>query len=468
VSLLAQIHLLIGVLFALVLITAAGTFALSQRIENVTNHLTNVIHPARTAVTELTRAYTDQANDVRGFLLSGDRSFLQADGARQAESARFRNIAGEQLADDPVSVRILGQIDSAAQVWRSQSVNPEINAASNGTPPNRLASDSLDEEGRFATLRARLADLDDRLNQVSAQEGARVDSARAATDRLTLATIAVAVAVAISTIFFLRRALTRPLTGLVTEVSEVAGGDLERPVRRFGPPELATVASAVESMRVRILEQTNRASQSRQQLARYDEAERIAGGLQDEVIQRLVGTGLLLQSIAGRHPALGRELSNAIGNMDRVVQELRIVIFGLTGSPAGGVGLRQSVLDLVRESESSLGFPPQVTFNGVIDAVTVDSVAQELVPVIREALSNIARHAHAGWAEVSLTTTEDELILHVADDGRGMSPERIRTGEGLTNLRRRAERLGGTCTIESAPAQGTAIDWRVPLPSSNA
>ena len=82
--------------------------------------------------------------------------------------------------------------------------------------------------------------------------------------------------------------------------------------------------------------------------------------------------------------------------------------------------------------------------------------------MVREALSNVARHARAHKVEVSLTHQGDELMLVVADDGAGI-PTTHRLGSGLLNMHDRAQRLGGTCTVSSGEHGGTAVRWQVPL-----
>ncbi|GAA4736249.1 hypothetical protein GCM10023350_20110 [Nocardioides endophyticus] len=88
-------------------------------------------------------------------------------------------------------------------------------------------------------------------------------------------------------------------------------------------------------------------------------------------------------------------------------------------------------------------------------------IADNIVPVLREALSNIARHAAASAGEVELRVTDDEVRLTVEDDGVGLS---TRTSEnGLRHARRRAETLGGSLDVRQRHPRGTAFVWRVPL-----
>jgi signal transduction histidine kinase len=83
--------------------------------------------------------------------------------------------------------------------------------------------------------------------------------------------------------------------------------------------------------------------------------------------------------------------------------------------------------------------------------------------VIREVLSNIARHAKATSVTVLVALLDDTMHLVVADNGVGMTTD-ARAGEGTRNIRSRAERLGGGATISPGPDGGTQVVWRVPVP----
>jgi signal transduction histidine kinase len=468
-SLLALIYVIVGILVALVLATAAGSYALSARAERATDHLDDISRPAQTSTSELTRAYVEQADNVRAYLLTGNRAFLQPDAAARADAVRAQAALGQQLAGDPAATQLLTQITNAGRTWRTNYADPEIKAVMDGTAsPSQLPSvtppTDTPGERSFATLRGLLTNMQQNIGQNATYETAQVDSTREIINRLTTVTSILAIILALVTIFFFRRSLTRPLSRLVADVSCVSQGNLDRQVRSGGPTELATTADAVERMRVRILEQTDSAAEAQQQLARYEESERIAYGLHDQVIQRLVGIGMMLQSSASRHPTVARDLSSSIAALDRTIQDLRTVIFGLTSGHESGI--RQQILEIVRDNERRLGFPPRVQFHGVIEPVISEAVASELIPTVQECLSNIVRHAQADEAEVSLTATDRELILQVTDDGVGVDTAHDAPGWGLSNIDRRAQRLGGTCTIRSIEPHGTSIDWRVPLPAT--
>jgi signal transduction histidine kinase len=205
-----------------------------------------------------------------------------------------------------------------------------------------------------------------------------------------------------------------------------------------------------------------------QGLALLEDRERIARDLHDSVIQRLFAIGLSLQGAAGlilTDPAgaAGR-VEGAVDDLDLTVKQIRSAIFGLEPLTRGAEsGVRNQVLELVRDSGAALGFEPTVLFDGPIDSSTTDGLAADLLATLREALSNVARHARAGRVDVTVAVDAAGLLLRVADDGVGPpAPDRPR-GHGLDNMAARAARRGGTFDIGPATSNGTVVEWRVPI-----
>ena len=202
-----------------------------------------------------------------------------------------------------------------------------------------------------------------------------------------------------------------------------------------------------------------------QELSVLEDRERIARDLHDTVIQRLFAVGLSLQGTAplAQRDEVRDRLLDAVGDLDQTIREIRTAIFGLEGPrPAWRRGLRDDVLGLLNEAAGALGFEPRVVFEGPIDSGVPSLVGEELTATLREALSNVARHAGATEVEV-VVAVGAELALRVADNGAGM-PEEVRPGgRGLRNMASRAERLGGSCKAGAAPSGGTMVEWRVPL-----
>ena len=200
-------------------------------------------------------------------------------------------------------------------------------------------------------------------------------------------------------------------------------------------------------------------------LAVVEDRERIARDLHDTVIQRLFATGMSLQGtvrLVAVDPtaAVGR-IESAVDDLDLTVKHIRTAIFELEQSRSATKGLRAEILDLVREAGEALGFEPRVLFDGPVETGVDDRVGTDLLATLRESLSNIARHARASRADVTVSVDGD-VCLRVTDDGVGPPTAETQRGNGLRNMTARAERLGGSLTIEPGEERGTVLTWRSP------
>jgi len=235
--------------------------------------------------------------------------------------------------------------------------------------------------------------------------------------------------------------------------------------------------------------------------------ERIARDLHDIVIQRLFATGLSLQAALplAEDTELRARIAEAVAELDDTIRQLRTTIFALGPQSDPDRSLRTRVLELCAEAARGLGFDPEVRFRGPLDHAVEDSLAAEVLATLREALSNVARHARAGRVEVDLSVSDGSLHLRVTDDGVGVtaSPDRrqaretapagrepraegenserarrasqgrpgpadpipagLRTGKGVPNMAARAEALGGSFSLRARREGGSELTWRVPL-----
>jgi signal transduction histidine kinase len=198
-----------------------------------------------------------------------------------------------------------------------------------------------------------------------------------------------------------------------------------------------------------------------QRAAMLDERDRIAADLHDQVIQRLFAAGLSLQSVLGRldpGPVTNR-ITETIRNLDETTSQIRTTIFGLHQPPYGGGGVtRARVLDVANELTPALGFTPSVRFTGVLDDAVGPQLGEDVIAVVREALSNVARHAQAHQTEIDILAQEGQLTVRVADDGVG-APTTPSRSSGLRNLRERADRYGGTFSLASREPSGCLLTW---------
>lgn len=199
------------------------------------------------------------------------------------------------------------------------------------------------------------------------------------------------------------------------------------------------------------------------ELALAEERERIARDLHDTVIQRLFATGLALQSVMplAEAPELRARMTDAVAELDDTIRQVRTTVFALQPPPASRIGLRARVLQMCAEVSRSLGFDPEVRLVGPMDRRVDDEVAGQLLATLREALSNVARHAHASQVQVQVVVN-GELQLKVTDNGRGVGTDG-NTGSGVPNMAGRAQALGGSFTLQAPPTGGSELLWRVPL-----
>jgi signal transduction histidine kinase len=206
------------------------------------------------------------------------------------------------------------------------------------------------------------------------------------------------------------------------------------------------------------------ARSDQQRATMLDERDRIAADLHDHVIQRLFATGLSLQSTLARLTpgTVSERIDAAITSLDDTISQIRTSIFQLHQQPSTQpAGVRTRLLAVVTDLTPALGFEAGVRFSGVFEDLIPESAVEDLLAVLREALSNVAQHAHAQTATITASTTGGQLSLSVADDGTGIGPATRRSG--LANLRHRAEHHGGTLTFEPVQPSGTQLTWTVPL-----
>jgi two-component system, NarL family, sensor histidine kinase DevS len=197
------------------------------------------------------------------------------------------------------------------------------------------------------------------------------------------------------------------------------------------------------------------------ELSILSDRDRIARDLHDHVIQRLFAVGLSLQGVIprARVPEVQQRLTECVDDLQEVIQEIRTAIFDLHGSSSGVTRLRQRLDEAVAQFSSS-GLRTTVQYTGPLSVVDAD-LAEHAEAVVREAVSNVVRHAEATTLTVSVTVADD-VCIEVIDNGKGISGDI--TGSGLTNLRRRAEDVGGTFTIDQTPTGGCKLRWCAPLP----
>jgi signal transduction histidine kinase len=226
----------------------------------------------------------------------------------------------------------------------------------------------------------------------------------------------------------------------------------------------ATLALAIARQAAVAIENTRLHERARQ-AAVLEERQRLARELHDSVTQSLYGISLYAEAAqrALRHgdaaPA-ATHLQDIRDTTREALAETRLLLFELR-PPLLEQGLPTALQTRLQAVEARAGL--DVSFRSHGEDRLATEQEQELFRLAQEALNNVLKHAHARSVQVCFEVTPDRAILEVNDDGVGFDPSfRGGAGFGLRGMRERAERLGGTLSIDSAPNTGTRVRVEVP------
>jgi signal transduction histidine kinase len=223
--------------------------------------------------------------------------------------------------------------------------------------------------------------------------------------------------------------------------------------------EVVTTFAAQAGIRLKLAEHRRNA----ERLALLADRDRIARDLHDHVIQQLFATGMSLQGALPlmMAPAAVDRVRRAVEDLDETIRDIRAAIFTLQArEEPDSPGVRARIVAAADSMAGSLGFAPALRLDGALDLRVPNGIAGDLLATLREALSNVARHAGATMVEVTVEAGTD-LVAVVADNGVGLSG--MGPWSGLSDLSRRAAALGGTLRLRPADGGGARLEWRVPL-----
>ena len=230
----------------------------------------------------------------------------------------------------------------------------------------------------------------------------------------------------------------------------------------FEPADLEMAEAFAQHATVAIELMKARADQER--LAVLEDRDRIARDLHDHVIQRLFAAGLSLQSLASGtdQPVHAQRLARVVADLDETIRQVRSSIFELQNlSTAPGV--RSTVLTVAEQTTLALAFEPTVRFVGPVDTLVSGALIGDVEAVVREAMTNIAKHAHATAVEVTVAADATSLSVTVRDNGIGIGDPR--RASGLQNLHTRAKKHKGGLVVHNGESGGTELRWTARLSS---
>jgi signal transduction histidine kinase len=459
--------LTIGVLVGLLLLSALGIVIARGRNSSAVDQLDNKLLPAQTKSIALEKAYVDQETGQRGYLLTGDVTFLQPYIDGEARAVKLQRELAVLLGDDAAARAQLSGVVVAYDKWHSETAAPQIAQRKRGPiPATELDLGALQGKQLFDDLRTKLLALTDSTSDMTKAQLSTITFNEHVSDVITVIAVGLAILAAGAALYALRRYLNRPLQRLVDQVQVVAAGDYDSRIDTDGPEEIVTIARAVEAMRDSIVRGTRELVEARQRLTLSEERDRMAADLHDHSIQRLFGLGLQMSATVARHPELRPTLEPMINETDEAIRELRRVVFDLGHRPKSS-SLSSAVNDVAVDSLRFLGFSPNVHVALPDGYEPGKERCDELLAVLRESLSNVARHAQASRVVVRVSTQDEQLVLLVLDNGDGVTDVGA-AGHGIGNIKARAGRLGGSATVTKGPVGGTRVEWRVPMRSPSA
>jgi len=336
-----------------------------------------------------------------------------------------------------------------------------------------------DARGELLTAAARVGrtDWSIRIDQPRGQALDAVYGLR----RLLIWSSALSCAFAILLAWGAAQSVRRPIVRLTADAKRIARGDLKRPIAPAGEDEIGQLAAALEQMR-RALVQDELLGRLLKKViaAQEEERKRLARELHDETAQQLTALGMQLDLIAAAAPAIagtvpaprgpesGTRLADARALVGRMIDDLHRVIYDLRPSMLDDLGLLPAIKWYAERRLVARGVAVQFEF-----PETPPDLAPEariaVYRVVQEALANVERHSEADTVLVACTVSPAELVIEVEDDGIGFKveemgqPRESGQGLGLLGMQERVALVGGTCTVESQPGQGTRVLVRLPL-----
>jgi signal transduction histidine kinase len=495
-----RLMLLLGAVGALLAATLATQLVLQARQRDIRNDLLTHLDPARVSTADLRSAALDQETGIRGYALTGDRTFLQPfdDGGEAADAAlaRLRRLVGSGTRIDAE----LDQVGRRLDAWRSDIAEPARAAIEQGQTAEALPV--VGDEGRrsFDALRASIDAVDARLADLRARALDDLDAAARAATGAMLLQVGGLVVSGVIIVVALGRVVVGPIGRLGRDARVVAAGDLDHPVKGDGSPDLVRLGADVDAMRLRILEEVDLLNGATADLARQaDELARSNADLEQfayvashdlqEPLRKVSGFCQLLQMrYADQLDERANEyihyaVDGAKRMQDLINDLLAFSRVGRTTEAFEPVDLGAVVRDVI----DVLG-PAADDAHATISVGDLPVVAGDrrlLAATLQNLVANALKFRSDVAPVVDITATlrdgaaGDEWIITVADNGIGIDPdyaeqiftifnrlhrktEYAGTGIGLALAKKIVEFHGGRIWLEPTPPPGSTFKLALP------
>ena len=279
----------------------------------------------------------------------------------------------------------------------------------------------------------------------------------------------------------LLRASFRPLFSLLWTIRAISAGKTQaRANVTISDPEITELAQAFNGM-LDQLEATRRGQAMLILQAQEEERRRLSLELHDESSQTLtallIHVEILNQSLQAL-PATTiaedarEQLRAGLNNLTRLTQDtlenIRTLAQQLRPGVLDDLGLNAALRWLAEDSRQRLQLPVELHLENVEDLLKEGGCSAlyetTLFRIAQESLTNVARHAHAQHASISLTHEQQHICLQISDDGCGFDASEQHAGLGIAGMRERAALLAGTISVQSSPGKGTTVEVILPQP----
>ncbi len=244
-------------------------------------------------------------------------------------------------------------------------------------------------------------------------------------------------------------------------VKEWSKGNLKTTIDDNGQDEIGLLAQRLNTMANRL----NTLLKTQQELAVLEERQRLARDLHDAVKQQIFAATMQLaaaQKQIQQNPQKAQLLlEDATSLMHQSQVELTNIIQQLRPLNLKNAGFASVLQEYLNTWERRTGI--QVKRAIKISEPLSPSIAEALLRIIQEGLSNVARHSNANALTFMLRQEAQKVRLTIADNGQGFEPNSVALGNGLRNMAERTEELGGRFQLHSTPGKGTTIEVEIPL-----
>jgi signal transduction histidine kinase len=452
----------------LLLLNVIAVLALGSNIDRA-SRISTTANEVRTAIDTIDRAVVEQEAAMRGYVITGTQSFLAPYDRSRDLQLRQGDRLTAMLRREGLSTEPVQNVADIMASWRAQVGDREISAVRRDDGSAGALVRSGAGMAMLQRAQAQLDTLRTAVNRHTTEAVSQVSSAQDRTVALMIGTLVLTGLLVVLRVVLTVLQVTRPLTRLVNDVSTVAAGDLEHPVPPGGVPELRRLSGAVESMRLRLLDERTAAARSSLLEGQEQERRRVATGIHDDTVQAAVAANFRLSRLKrylAAEDEKGAELvADAENDLRESITRMRRVVFELHPPTLDTEGLESAMRLYLQETATPAGLDWSV--DGSPDD-ELDHAARTLAyRLFREAVANAVKHAGARRVDVTLVRVDGELEVTVADDGAGFdtaAASRPVPGHlGLTSSVQLAEASGGRWSVTSTPGEGSRVTYAVPV-----